>query len=74
MKTASASIKDGSAMTMTLQTQYMMSAANRSDVASRQEDDAEASAGDNANAQDDNGDQAGDVASLIETKLGIEGE
>ena len=71
MKTASASIKDGSAMTATLQATYMTAGMNRSDVASRQDDDAGANAGDNANAQDDNGDQAGDVASLIESKLGI---
>ena len=71
MKTASASIKDGSGMTATLQATYMTAGMNRSDVATRQDDDAGANAGDNANAQDDNGDQAGDVASLIESKLGL---
>lgn len=70
-KTASASIKDGSVMTMTLQTQYMMAAANRSDVDNRQADDVEANAGDNANAEENNGDQADDVASIVEAKLGI---
>lgn len=74
MKTACTAIEDGSAMTATLQATYMTAGMNRSDVASRQEDDTSANAGDNANAQDESGDQAGDVASLIESKLGIEGE
>jgi ClpP class serine protease len=69
-KTASASIKDGSIMTMTLQTQYMMATANRSDVNGRQEDDAGANAGDNANGSDE-AEPGADVASIIEGKLGI---
>lgn len=44
MKTAVSSIKDGSDMTVTLQTQYMMAAANRSDAAARAADDAAAAA------------------------------
>tara|TARA_R110000764_G_scaffold92882_1_gene176392 strand:+ start:161 stop:1324 length:1164 start_codon:yes stop_codon:yes gene_type:complete len=71
MKTASASIKDGSGMTATLQATYMTAGMNRSDVAGRQEDDLSANAGDNANAQDESGDKAGDVASIIEAKLGL---
>lgn len=72
MKTASASIKDGSGMTATLQATYMTAGMNRSDVATRQDDDAGANAGDNANADDSNeGAQAIDVASLIEAKLGL---
>lgn len=71
MKTAASAIKEGSEMTATLQATYMTAGMNRSDVTNRQDDDANANAGDNANAQDDNGDQAGDVASLIETKLGL---
>ena len=71
MKTASASIKDGSGMTATLQATYMTAGMNRSDVAGRQEDDLSANAGDNANAQDESGDNAGDVASIIESKLGL---
>lgn len=71
MKTACTAITDGSAMTATLQATYMTAGMNRSDVASRQDDDNSANAGDNANAQDDNGDQAGDVASIIEAKLGL---
>lgn len=71
MKTASASIKDGAAMTMTLQTQYMMAATNRSDIQNRQDDDAEASAGDGATAEEDAADPGGDVLSIIETKLGL---
>jgi len=74
MKTACSAIKDGSSMTATLQATYMTAGMNRSNVESRQEDDAGANAGDNANAQEDSGDQGGDVASLIESKLGIEGE
>jgi hypothetical protein len=69
-KTASASIKDGSIMTMTLQTQYMMATANRSDVNGRQQDDAGANAGDNAGGSDD-AEPGADVASIIEAKLGL---
>ena len=49
----------------------MTAGMNRSDVAGRQEDDLSADAGDNANAQDESGDNAGDVASIIESKLGL---
>lgn len=71
MKTACTAIKDGSAMTAVLQATYMTAGMNRSDVANRQGDDADADAGDNANAQDDNDDNAGDVASIIEASLGL---
>ena len=70
MKTACAAIKDGSPMTATLQATYMTAGMNRSDMNDRQDDDLSANAGDNANAQDDE-DQGGDVASLIESKLGL---
>ena len=71
MKTACSAIEDGSAMTATLQATYMTAGMNRSDVTTRQGEDAEANAGDNANAQEENGDQGSDVASLIESKLGL---
>lgn len=72
VKTASESIKSGTAMTMTLQTQYMMASANRGDVNSRQaDDDATAAAAAAVNAEE-NGDQASDVVSIVEAKLGIE--
>lgn len=70
MKTACLAIKEGSAMTATLQATYMTAGMNRSDTANRQDDDDDASAGDNANAQDDGG-QADDVISIIESKLGL---
>lgn len=73
MKTASAAIKDGSGMTATLQATYMTAGMNRGDVASRQDDDAGATAGDNATAQDDGVDQADDVMGIIESKLGLGG-
>lgn len=71
METACTAIKDGSAMTATLQATYMTAGINRSDVSNRQDDDAGAGAGDNANAQDDNGNQADDVLSIVESKLGL---
>lgn len=69
-KTAFAAIKDGSEMTATLQATYMTAGMNRNDVANRQDDDADANAGDNANASDDQ-DSGEDVASLVEAKLGM---
>lgn len=71
-KTAFAAIKDGSEMTATLQATYMTAGMNRSDVAARQDDDAGADAGDNAGASDDQGDAADAVASMVESKLGME--
>jgi ClpP class serine protease len=50
MKTAIGAVQDGSAMTATLQAKYMAACMNRSDVQARQDDDAEANAGDDANA------------------------
>ena len=51
MKTAIDAVQDGSAMTATLQAKYMAAGMNRSDVQARQDDDdAEANAGDDANA------------------------
>jgi len=75
MKTACSAIKEGSAMTATLQATYMTAGRNLSDVGNRQDDDdAAAAAAANISASDDLGDPAEDVASLVEAKLGIKGE
>lgn len=71
MKTACTAIEAGSAMTATLQATYMTAGMNRSDVATRQADDISANAGDNATAEDNAKDPAGDVLSLVESKLGL---
>jgi ClpP class serine protease len=71
MKTASASIKDGSGMTATLQATYMTAGMNRSDVQGRQADDIGANAGDNANNEDEILDPSADVMGLIESRLGL---
>jgi ClpP class serine protease len=74
METASAAIKDGSAMTATLQATYLTSGMNRSDVATRQGEDAAASAADQATASADGDDAADNVASLVEARLGVSAE
>ena len=74
MKTACTAIKEGSGMTATLQATYMVAGMNRSDMSKRNEDDLNANAGDGANADDKDKDLPSDVASLIEAKLGMEGE
>lgn len=71
METASAAIKDGSGMTATLQATYLTAGMNRSDVGDRQDDEADANAGDNASASDDQGDAGDAVASAVEAKLGL---
>jgi ClpP class serine protease len=71
MKTASASIKDGSGMTATLQATYMTAGMNRSDIAGRQKEDLSANAGDNANNEEESSDPSADVLSLIEARLGL---
>jgi ClpP class serine protease len=71
MKTASASIKDGSGMTATLQATYMTAGMNRSDVSGRQADDLTANAGDNANNEDESEDTSADVMGIIEARLGL---
>lgn len=70
MKTAITAISEGSEMTATITAQYQVASMNRNDVNSRQDDDVDANAGDNANSVDDNGDPAEDVASQVETLLG----
>lgn len=74
METASKAIKDGEAMTSTLQATYLTAGMNRSDVSTRQEEDAAASAADNASASDDGADASDNVASLVEARLGVTGE
>lgn len=68
-KTAFAAIRDGSEMTASLQAKYMAAGMNRSDVATRQEEDAAASAADGATAPD----TADSVLDFVEAKLGIQG-
>jgi ClpP class serine protease len=74
METASKAIKDGEAMTSTLQATYLTAGMNRSDVSTRQEEDAAASAADNASASDNGADASDNVASLVEARLGVTGE
>jgi ClpP class serine protease len=71
IKTACAAIKDGTAMTGALRATYMTAGMNRNDVLQRQGEDASATAGDNANTQENGTDQGEDVVSMIEAKLGI---
>jgi len=70
IKTASASIRNGDAMTATLSATYMTFGMNRSDVDARDKDNLEANAGDAANTGSDD-DKGGDVAGLIEARLGL---
>lgn len=74
VKTASDSIKNGADMTMTLQTQYMMSATNRGDIEGRVKDDLSADGGDTAhsNHSQESGDgSARTVMDILEAKLGL---
>ena len=52
MKTALKAVEDGSAMTATLQAQYMAAGMNRKDIENRQEDNADTNAADNTNEED----------------------
>jgi len=70
-KTAFAAIKDGSAMTATLQAAYMTAGMNRSDLNARNDDNPDDDAG---TGGDDVGDPAETVASLVEARLGVNGE
>lgn len=74
MKTAIGAINDGSAMTATLQATYLAAGMNRSDVQARQDDDAEASAADEANASDADAEAAaGDnILALAAESCGVE--
>ena len=74
MATASDAIKNGTGMTATLQATYLTAGMNRSDVQTRQEEDASASAADNATASDTGADASDSVASLVESRLGVTAE
>ena len=72
MKTALAAAKDGTEMTVTMQSTYMAAGMNRSDVSHRQDDDLEANAGDTAQAGGDDDDAAAkSVLAVIESGMGI---
>jgi len=73
MATALKAISDGSEMTITLSTQFLMAAANRGDVETRSaEEIAAAEAADSADTDAADEDAAADtVASAVESKLGV---
>ena len=73
-KTATAAIKDGSELTNSLQAKYMAASMCNRKIQDRQDDDAGANAGDGARASIKQDDDAGVVASLVESRLGINGE
>lgn len=74
METAISAVEDGSAMTATLQAKYMAAGMNRADVQARQDDDAEASAADGANASDADAEAAagGNILALAAESCGVE--
>lgn len=74
METAAKAIKDGAAMTSTLQATYLTAGMNRKDVSTRQEDDADAAVADKAAASADGEDAADNVARLVEARLGVSAE
>lgn len=71
METAAKAIKDGVGMTSTLQATYLTAGMNRTDVSTRQEDDAAAAVADAATASAGQEDAADNVASLVEARLGV---
>lgn len=74
METALNAVKDGSAMTSSLQATYMAAGMNRRDQDNRQQDDASASGADGANSGAEGQDAADLVCSAVENSLGIVGE
>lgn len=74
METAAKAIKDGVGMTSTLQATYLTAGMNRTDVSTRQEDDAAAAVADKATASASQEDAADNVASLVEARLGVNAE
>lgn len=74
METAAKAIKDGVGMTSTLQATYLTAGMNRTDVSTRQEDDAAAAVADQATASASQEDAADNVASLVEARLGVSAE
>jgi len=75
LETALKAAKEGTEMTTSLQTQYLMTAANRRDQGTRDQDDAAAAAALNTPAGKENADtQADEVMALVESKLGLASE
>lgn len=74
METAVKAINDGVGITASLTATYLTAGKNRDDVTARQEDDAAAAAADQANASDSGADDADNVASLVEARLGVTAE
>lgn len=71
MKTATTAIKDGSAMTHTLQAAYMAAGMGKRDITDRAADDAAAAAAANsADTSNDEHDDADQVANLVASKFG----
>lgn len=81
MDTAVTAIKDGSGMTMTLQSEYMAAAMNKRDTDKREADESEASAADGAattSTQEDEATRdakaAGDILAFASDRCGVETE
>ena len=70
--TASDAIKTGAEMTATLQATYLSAGMNRRDMHNRQEDEAQANAGDKAKACEDTDTGAESVVRQLEQQLGVE--
>lgn len=73
METAMKAVKEGSAMTASLQATYLAAGMNRRDQENRQDDDNAASGADGANNSAEGQDAADLVCGAVETALGIEG-
>lgn len=71
MKTALEACADGSEMTAKIQATYMAAGMARKDVESRQADEANAGAGDNAQAEEDQKSMGDQVADLVEASMGL---
>ena len=69
MNTASSAIKEGEIMTATLNATYMAAGLNRRDIVQRQDEDAEATAGDQAEAIEGRSDS--DFMSAFNKELGV---
>ena len=72
MKTALSSAKDGTEMTMSLQTQYMMAAANRKDINDRQDDDSQADEGQTTDTASTEADGFAAILKLTAENCGVE--
>jgi ClpP class serine protease len=74
METALKAVKEGSAMTATLQATYLAAGMNRRDQENRQDDDTAASGADGASNSAEGQDAADLVCGAVESALGIVGE